>query len=175
MQFRHGPFDILRMGGWNFCPDTLFFLHPLWTRIFFLIYFILENFISKILFFNKTKWWAILFFSRCYQVRLYFSVRIRARIVFSKKFQPLPPPPQKSNGLCLKYQSTIPKLNCKFPAPFNIFFCLASSNGGGVNFSWLNPKCRSPRPSEIGTEIPHYVRNLLAPWHLTLTHIYPLV
>ena len=137
------------------------------TRIFFLIYFIHEHFIGKILLFNKAK--AILFFSRWYQVRLYFSVNIRSRIFFSKNPSP---PPRKSNGLCLKYQSTIPKLNCKFPAPSNNF-CLASRNGGSVNFSWLNPKCRSPRPSEIGTENPHDVRNLLAPWHLTLTPYLP--
>jgi hypothetical protein len=45
-----------------------------------------------------------------------------------------PPAPRKSNGLCLKYQPTKPKLNCKFPAPSNIF-CFASRNGGGVNFT----------------------------------------
>ena len=36
-------------------------------------------------------------------------------------------------------------------------FCVVSRNGGGVNFSWLNPKCRSVRPSKIGTDISHVV------------------
>ena len=49
-------------GGWDFCLDRLFFSHVLWTRIFFLIYFIQEHFIGKILFFNKAKWWVIFFF-----------------------------------------------------------------------------------------------------------------
>ena len=35
--------------------------------------------------------------------------------------------------------------------------CVFSRNGGGVNFSWLNPKCSSVRPSEIGTDISHVV------------------
>ena len=60
MQFRHGPFDILWIGGgggeggfWDFYPSKLFFSHALRTRIVFLIYFIQEHFIGNILFFNK--------------------------------------------------------------------------------------------------------------------------
>jgi hypothetical protein len=42
------------------------------------------------------------------------------------------------------------------PPPSNNF-CVVSRNGGGVNFSSLNPKCSSVRPSEIGTDIAHVV------------------
>ena len=48
------------------------------------------------------------------------------------------------------------KFKKKSPPPSNNF-CVVSRNGGGVNFSWLNPKCRSVRPSEIGTDISHVV------------------
>jgi hypothetical protein len=46
---------------------------------------------------------------------------------------------------------------CPPPPPPSNNFCVVSRNGGGVNFSWLNPKCSSVRPSEIGTDISHVV------------------
>jgi hypothetical protein len=47
------------------------------------------------------------------------------------------------------------KISPSSPPSNNV--CVVSRNGGGVNFSWLNPKCRSIRPSEIGTDISHVV------------------
>ena len=49
------------------------------------------------------------------------------------------------------------KLKKNLSPPLSNNFCVVSRNGGGVNFSWLNPKCKSVRPSEIGTDISHVV------------------
>jgi hypothetical protein len=61
----------------------------------------------------------------------------------------------------------VPKISRQFPGakirarnyhpPPSNKFCVVSRSGGGVNFSSLNPKCSSVRPSEIGTDIAHVI------------------
>ena len=70
-----------------------YFFRPLrGPENFFQMQLIQENFVGKIIFFQRAKYGDRLFFSRSHTARLFFSVKIRARKFFSKKSQA---PPQK--------------------------------------------------------------------------------